>query len=231
MEGGGCMSSLAVHVGDIWVRRGGQPVLEGATFDVAHGEVVAVMGASGSGKTTLLRTIAGLDRFDRGQLIIDQVTLEPGRAPREVLRALRRTVGMVFQFHGLFEHLRAVENVALAVVHVHGVPAGEAERRARSLLQRLGVEHRAGALPRELSGGEAQRVAIARSLAVDPQVLLMDEPTASLDPVRRMELAELVRGLADQRRAVLVATHDEDFAQRGATRVLRLVDRKVSGDI
>ena len=134
---------------------------------------------------------------------------------------------MVFQFHYLFEHLTALKNVCLAPVHAHGVPAGQAERRAMSLLTSLGVEHRAGALPRELSGGEAQRVAIARALAVDPPLLLMDEPTASLDGVRRAELGALLRRLTSESRSLLVATHDEDFARDWATRVLRLQDGTV----
>jgi len=131
---------------------------------------------------------------------------------------------MVFQFHYLFEHLPAIENVWLAPVHARGRPRAEAVARARELLDTLGVGHRAEALPRELSGGEAQRVAIARALAVDPQVLLMDEPTASLDPERRAELGELVTLLSRQGRTLVVATHDEEFASSFATRVLRLID-------
>ena len=136
---------------------------------------------------------------------------------------------MVFQFHCLFEHLSALDNVWLAPVHAHGVRRDEAQQRARELLRAFGVEHRATALPRELSGGEAQRVAIARALAVDPRVLLMDEPTASLDPDRRAELGDLLRSLIRQGRTLVIATHDEDFARAYATRVLRLSAGVLSG--
>jgi ABC-type polar amino acid transport system ATPase subunit len=131
---------------------------------------------------------------------------------------------MVFQFHCLFEHLSAIANICLAPVHAHGVSPADAQRRGRELLQAFGVEHRADALPRHLSGGEAQRVAIARALAVDPPVLLMDEPTASLDPVRRGELGELLRGLLAQGRSLIAATHDEEFARESATRIVRMAD-------
>jgi ABC-type polar amino acid transport system ATPase subunit len=139
-----------------------------------------------------------------------------------VLAQLRRKVGMVFQFHCLFEHLTAIQNVCLAPVHAHGIAPEEAYRRGHDLLTAFAVDHRADALPRHLSGGEAQRVAIARALAVNPPVLLMDEPTASLDPVRRGELGQLLRGLLQEGRTLLVATHDEDFAQEFATRIVRM---------
>ena len=134
---------------------------------------------------------------------------------------------MVFQQHFLFDHLTALENVTLAPVHVLGAPRREAEERAMRLLSSLGVEGRARALPRELSGGEAQRVAIARSLAMDPPLLLMDEPTASLDPARRGELGESLRRLGADGRALLVTTHDVEFAHRVATRVAVLADGKI----
>jgi ABC-type polar amino acid transport system ATPase subunit len=131
-------------------------------------------------------------------------------------------VGLVFQFHHLFEHLTALKNVTLAPVHAHGVSPAAAGETARGLLRTLGVEHRADALPRELSGGEAQRVAIARVLAVNPPLLMMDEPTASLDPARRSELGELLTRLAGQDRTILVSTHDEEFARERATGILRV---------
>jgi ABC-type polar amino acid transport system ATPase subunit len=203
-------------------------VLEGVTFDVPRGELVALMGPSGSGKTTILRAVAGLEPFQSGTVQVEDLVMDSGAwlTPATV-RALRRKVGMVFQFHHLFEHLPAIKNVWLAPVHAYGVPLREAERRARELLAVLGVEHRAAALPRELSGGEAQRVAIARALAVDPPLLLMDEPTASLDQARRMELRDLLRGLLRDGRTLVVATHDEEFARSCATRVLRVGEGRV----
>jgi ABC-type polar amino acid transport system ATPase subunit len=168
------------------LQRGERTILRGVTLDVARGDMIAVMGPSGSGKTTILRAVAGLERFQEGRIDVDGVALVGGStAPAATLRDLRRKVGMVFQFHYLFEHLSAIANVCLAPVHAYGVAPADAKRRGLELLAAFGVEHRADALPRELSGGEAQRVAIARALAVDPPVLLMDEPTASLDPDRR----------------------------------------------
>ncbi len=212
------------------LQRGARPILRGATFDVSRGELVALMGPSGSGKTTALRAIAGLESFQSGRISVDDATLEGGDTiPAATLRRLRRQVGMVFQFHCLFEHLSAIDNVCLAPVHAHGVAPADALRRARELLTAFGVEHRARALPRELSGGEAQRVAIARALAVDPPLLLMDEPTASLDQVRRTELGALLRGLQQQGRTLLIATHDEEFAREFTTRVLRVDDGVIAG--
>ena len=134
---------------------------------------------------------------------------------------------MVFQFHCLWDHLTAGENVWLAPVHVYGTLPSEAQARARELLDDLGVGHRETALPAELSGGEAQRVAIARALAADPKLLLMDEPTASLDPARRGELGDTLRRLAATGRSLLLTCHDDDFVRDFATRVLVLAEGEV----
>ncbi len=217
-----------VSLRDLRLLRGTRTILDGVSLDVSSGQVVALMGASGSGKTTTLRAMAGLEPFDGGRIEVGGVALAEGAPDPATLRQLRTRVGMVFQFHFLFEHLTAVQNVCLAQIHVHRRPAPEAEARARELLSQLGVEHRAMALPRELSGGEAQRVAIARALATDPPVLLMDEPTASLDPARRDELATIVRDLVSRGRTIVAATHDEDFAEHAATRVVRMVDGRVA---
>jgi ABC-type polar amino acid transport system ATPase subunit len=204
------------------VRRGGRSVVRDLSFDVARGEIVALMGASGSGKSSVLRAMAGLEPIEAGTIDLSGFALGPGPLPRGVRqRELAARVGVVFQFHHLFAHLSAVDNVSLALVHVLRQPRTDAVRRARTLLDRFGVAHRADALPHELSGGEAQRVAIARALAVEPPVLLMDEPTASLDADRRADLLTMLRELAADGRAVVVATHDADVAD-GASRVIRM---------
>ena len=215
--------SAVLRVDALTLQRGERVILGGLSLDVSRGEIVALMGPSGSGKTTILRAVAGLETFQAGRVDVDGVVLEGGAAiPKPTLRELRRKVGMVFQFHCLFEHLTAIENVCLAPVHAHRVAPEAARARGIELLRAFGVDHRATALPRQLSGGEAQRVAIARALAVDPPVLLMDEPTASLDPERRAELGTLLQGLQRQQRTLIVSTHDEDFAREFATRILRL---------
>ncbi len=227
---GSLVTAPILRVNDVHLQRGERRVLAGATFDVAQGELVALMGPSGSGKTTILRALAALEPFDSGTVVIEDVTLAGGAPPAPAtLRRLRRAVGLVFQFHHLFEHLPALKNVWLAPVHAHGVPLQEAQQRAHELLRLLEVDHRARAYPRELSGGEAQRVAIARALAVNPRVLMMDEPTASLDPSRRLALASMLRRLCSESRTIVVSTHDEPFARECATRVLRLENGRVSG--
>jgi ABC-type polar amino acid transport system ATPase subunit len=217
------IGGAVLRVEGLRLRRGERVILDGVSLEIGRGELVAVMGPSGSGKTTILRAAAGLEPFQSGRIDVDGVALTGGAAiAAPVLRELRRKVGMVFQFHCLFEHLSAIQNVCLAPVHAHGVAPAAARARGLELLRAFGVEHRAAALPRQLSGGEAQRVAIARALAVDPPVLLMDEPTASLDPERRTELGALLQGLQRQQRTLIVSTHDEDFAHDFATRILRL---------
>ena len=213
-----------LRVDALRLSRGTREILCGVDLRVARGEIVALMGLSGSGKTTILRAVAGLETFNGGEIRVDDIGIAAGTEPRRTRRVLHQRVGMVFQFHYLFEHLPALENVVLAPVQVQRKSRGEAETRARALLDQLGVGHRAGALPRELSGGEAQRVAIARALAVDPPLLLLDEPTASLDPARRNELGDVLRQLAADGRTLVMTSHDDDFVREFATRVIVLAD-------
>lgn len=200
--------SRALDVQQLRLTRGTREILRGVDLHADNGEVVALMGLSGSGKTTILRVIAGLETSDSGRVSAGKV-------------------GMVFQFHYLFEHLSAMDNVTLAPVEVHRMPLADARARAQALLDQLGVGHRGAALPRELSGGEAQRVAIARALAVDPPLLLLDEPTASLDPARRNDLGAALVKLAQSGRALVLTSHDDDFVRAFATRVVVLANGEV----
>ena len=214
-----------LHIAQLWLSRPQgrerREVLRGVSLSVAAGRICALMGVSGAGKSTVLRAAVALEAFDRGRIVVDGVALQPGPVPREsALRAFRRRVGMVFQQHALFPHLTVHENVTLAPVHALGTPPSVAATTADTLLATLGVSHRRDALPAQISGGEAQRVAIARALALDPPLLLMDEPTAALDPARRGALAETLRTLAAAGRALLVTTHDIDFAKAVADEVL-----------
>jgi polar amino acid transport system ATP-binding protein len=217
-----------LRIAELRFSRGGRELLRGIALGVERGQFVALMGLSGSGKTTVLRATAALEGFQAGRIEVEGFLLAPGPVPPESrLQALRRKVGMVFQSHALFEHLTALENVVLAPVRALGHEAGEARERGQRLLDSLGVGSRAAAYPRELSGGEAQRVAIARALAVDPPLLLLDEPTASLDPARRGSLGEILKMLSGEGRGLLVATHDTDFARDFADRVIILADGAV----
>ena len=211
-----------LDIRELRLSRGAREILRGVTMSVDRGEIVALMGLSGSGKTTVLRSVAGLETFHAGDIQVDTVRLRGKTDPRASRRALHQRVGMVFQFHYLFEHLSALDNACLAPRHVQGVSRSAAEARARQLLDDLGVGHRAGAFPRELSGGEAQRVAIARALAVDPPLLLLDEPTASLDPARCGELGRTLQQLSGEGRTLVMTSHDDEFVEQFATRVLVL---------
>lgn len=217
--------SRALEITGLEVMRGAHRVLRGLDLTVEAGEIVALMGASGAGKTTVLRAVAALQPISAGTITLGDVTLKPGPVPRQSqLSLLRSKVGMVFQEHALFEHLTVLDNVILAPVHARRWDPARATDAAMQLLESLGISERADALPRQLSGGQAQRAAIARALVLDPQLLLMDEPTSALDPARRVVLADTLRKLTAGGRALLISTHDADFAGACADRIVALAD-------
>jgi polar amino acid transport system permease protein len=219
-------SSIAVHVKDLSKSYESQIVLNKLDLTVRDGEVVALLGSSGSGKTTLLRCINRLEAWDNGEVRISGHALgfaSNGQllTPRDVAsQRARLGVGMVFQQFNLFSHLTARENVAGPLRWVHGVSRAEADRRARALLDRVGLGHRADALPRHMSGGQQQRVAIARALAPNPSILLLDEPTSALDPELVNEVLEVIRKLAvEDGLTMIISTHQLRFADEVADRV------------
>lgn len=217
--------TTALTITGLEVVRGTQQVLRGLDLIVDTGEIVALMGLSGAGKTTVIRAVAALQPFSAGSIVLGDVSLQPGPLPPQSrIGPLRGKVGMVFQEHALFEHLTVLENVILAPVHVRKWDRDRATNAAMQLLESLGVAERARAYPRQLSGGQAQRVAIARALVLDPQLLLMDEPTSALDPARRVALADTLKKLTESSRGLLISTHDLDFAEACADRIIKLAD-------
>lgn len=219
-------NNVAVEVKDLRKSYGAQTVLDGLDFTVRIGEVVALLGPSGSGKSTLLRCINHLESWDSGTVRVGGRRLgfrDDGRplSPRDIATERASVgVGTVFQQFNLFSHLTAKENVAGPLRWVHGMTRVDADRRARDLLDRVGLSHRADALPRHLSGGQQQRVAIARALAPNPSVLLLDEPTSALDPELVNEVLEVIRRLAvDDGLTMIISTHQIRFADEVADRV------------
>ncbi|GAA5108663.1 amino acid ABC transporter ATP-binding protein [Alloalcanivorax gelatiniphagus] len=195
--------------------------LKDIDLTVTRGEVVVVIGPSGSGKSTLCRTINRLETIDEGTITLDGKDLpQEGKA----LAALRAEVGMVFQSFNLFAHKTILENVTLGPIKVRGIGKAEAEKRARELLERVGVGHQAEKYPAQLSGGQQQRVAIARALAMDPKVMLFDEPTSALDPEMIKEVLDVMVDLAQQGMTMIVVTHEMGFARTAADRVVFMAD-------
>ena len=207
-------------------RHGDLEVLREISTTVTRGETIAIVGPSGGGKSTLLRCLNYLETFDAGEVEIAGVKLVPGMGARhgEALRELRTQVGMVFQQFNLFPHLTALANITLAPQVVRKIPPATAQKRARELLDRVGLGSRADHYPHQLSGGQQQRVAIARALAQDPQVLLFDEPTSALDPEMRDEVMGVIKDLAATGMTMLVVTHEMQFAHDIASRVW-VIDR------
>ncbi len=199
-------------------------VLKDINLTVNRGETVVVIGPSGSGKSTLCRSINRLETIDQGEILIDGVKLPEEGAD---LAKLRSDVGMVFQSFNLFQHKTVLENVTLAPVKVRKMNKQEAEKRAMQLFERVGVGAHAHKMPAQLSGGQQQRVAIARSLAMDPKLILLDEPTSALDPEMINEVLDVMVELAHGGMTMVVVTHEMGFARKAADRVVFMADGAV----
>ena len=200
--------------------------LSGVSVSIEPGEFVAILGTSGSGKSTLLHLLGGLDRPTSGEILFDGRSLGP-LSSREMAAYRLASVGMIFQSFHLLPTMTARENVMLALAFA-GMSRRERHQRAAELLDRVGLSHRLDHLPSELSGGEQQRVSIARALANRPQVLLADEPTGNLDSRRAADILDLLATLCrEEKMAVLLVTHDEALASAYASRVIRLRDGEV----
>ena len=206
-----------------WYPNGFQ-ALRGADLMVHQGEVVVIMGPSGSGKSTFIRTFNGLEDFQKGSIVVDGITLSDD--VRHV-DAIRREVGMVFQQFNLFPHLTVLENVTLAPVLVRRRPKAEVQQQALELLERVGIQHQAHKYPGQLSGGQQQRVAIARTLCMEPRIMLFDEPTSALDPEMVQEVLAVMQELARDGMTMVVVSHEVRFARQVASRVALMADGEV----
>ncbi len=205
----------------------GQEVLKGIDLDIAPGEVLVIIGPSGSGKTTLLRCLNLLEQPSGGQISVGAIHIDadqPLKAQQGLIRELRQHVGFVFQSFNLFPHRTALENVIEGPVHVKKEPRTEALERGRALLAKVGLAGKENAYPKRLSGGQQQRVAIARALAMQPDVILFDEPTSALDPELVGGVLATIRGLAEEKRTMVIVTHEMSFARDVADRAIFIDD-------
>ncbi|MCJ0893376.1 amino acid ABC transporter ATP-binding protein [Rhodococcus sp. ARC_M12] len=214
------LKSVDKHFGDLHV-------LKDINLEVPAGQVVIVVGPSGSGKSTLCRTINRLEPIDSGAIEVDGDLLP---AEGKALAALRADVGMVFQSFNLFAHKTILQNVMLAPMKVRKQKKDEAEKSALALLERVGIANQADKYPAQLSGGQQQRVAIARSLAMNPKVMLFDEPTSALDPEMVTEVLDVMTSLAKEGMTMLVVTHEMGFARKAGDRVIFMADGAVVED-
>lgn len=206
-----------LQINDVHKSFGEHTVLNGVTLKVQQGEVIVIIGPSGCGKSTLLRCINGLEPIQSGEILLDGTAID-GRSKQ--ITEQRQKVGMVFQSYELFPHLSVMDNILLAPCKVQKRPRAEAEAEALTLLERVGLRERAQSFPRELSGGQKQRVAIVRALIMHPEVMLFDEVTAALDPEMVREVLDVILGLAEQGRTMLIVTHEMQFARAIADRIV-----------
>jgi polar amino acid transport system ATP-binding protein len=210
-----------IHVENLIKRHGDNEIIKGISFLCQQGEVDAIIGPSGGGKSTFLRCLNGLEPFHGGRITIGDHVLTPqtdANRDAKLLQAVRRKVGFVFQQFNLFPHLTVMQNLIEAPV-VLGEHADSVRLRAAELLERVGLEKKHDAWPRDLSGGQQQRVAIARTLVMQPEVILFDEPTSALDPVMSLEVLKVMEDLAHEGQSMIVVTHSMHFAKEVADRV------------
>ena len=211
------MSILSVK--NLEKKFGDLTVLKDISFDINDGEIISIIGSSGSGKSTLLRCMNQLETITSGTITIDGKTLvetkngAPVYAGKDILKEILMETGFVFQNFNLFPHYSVLRNVMEAPVCVAGVPKKQAEEKARELLKKLGLETKADAYPCELSGGQSQRVSIARALALEPKILFFDEPTSALDPELTAEVLKVIRQLAQNHMTMIIVTHEMQFAK------------------
>ncbi len=213
---------LHLHIEELSAHYGGAKVLDSVDLRIGKGELVGIVGPSGSGKSTLLRALMGLTPISAGSVSMAGMQVDYG-TPRS-LRAFRERAAIVFQAYNLFQNMTVLDNLTVAPVKIRGRPRAEAEAEARQLLERVGLSQKAGAYPDELSGGQQQRVAIARALALKPELILLDEVTAALDPELVRDVLDVIGDLTRDGITMLLVSHEMGFIREAAHRVV-MMDR------
>ena len=211
------MAELKIDVQDLHKSYGNNEVLKGITTQFHEGDVVCIIGPSGSGKSTFLRTLNLLETITSGKVIVDGYELSD---PKTDVDKVREDIGMVFQHFNLFPHMTVLENITFAPIELGKESKEEAEKHAMELLDQVGLADKCDAKPESLSGGQKQRVAIARSLAMNPDIMLFDEPTSALDPEMVGDVLNVMKNLAEQGMTMLIVTHEMGFARKVANRVI-----------
>lgn len=211
------MAELKIDVQDLHKSYGDNEVLKGITTQFHEGDVVCIIGPSGSGKSTFLRTLNLLETITSGKVIVDGYELSD---PKTDVDKVREDIGMVFQHFNLFPHMTVLENITFAPIELGKESKEEAEKHAMELLEQVGLADKRDAKPESLSGGQKQRVAIARSLAMNPDIMLFDEPTSALDPEMVGDVLNVMKNLAEQGMTMLIVTHEMGFARKVANRVI-----------
>ncbi len=211
------MAELKIDVQDLHKSYGNNEVLKGITTQFHEGDVVCIIGPSGSGKSTFLRTLNLLETITSGKVIVDGYELSD---PKTDVDKVREDIGMVFQHFNLFPHMTVLENITFAPIELGKESKEEAEKHAMELLEQVGLADKRDAKPESLSGGQKQRVAIARSLAMNPDIMLFDEPTSALDPEMVGDVLNVMKNLAEQGMTMIIVTHEMGFARKVANRVI-----------
>ena len=211
------MAELKIDVQDLHKSYGNNEVLKGITTQFHEGDVVCIIGPSGSGKSTFLRTLNLLETITSGKVIVDGYELSD---PKTDVDKVREDIGMAFQHFNLFPHMTVLENITFAPIELGKESKEEAEKHAMELLDQVGLADKRDAKPESLSGGQKQRVAIARSLAMNPDIMLFDEPTSALDPEMVGDVLNVMKNLAEQGMTMLIVTHEMGFARKVANRVI-----------
>ena len=213
-----------IHINNLHKEFNGHEVLKGISENVEKGEVVVIIGPSGSGKSTFLRCLNRLEEPSEGTVVFEEKDITDKNSD---INKIRENMGMVFQGFNLFPHKTVIENISLAPIKVKGLTRAEAEKKAYSLLEKVGLSEKANVYPSSLSGGQKQRIAIARALAMEPDVMLFDEPTSALDPEMVGEVLNVMKDLAKEGMTMVVVTHEMGFAREVGDRILFMDDGKI----